>query len=126
MSNKKRTVNLKVFLKHIDPKYFFTNFAVEGSSNYAFPVILNKKNINQRNKLERIMSNHKIEFRRGNAGGGNQLRQPYLKRLVKWRIKDFKNTELVHHCGYYIGNFPELKKSKIIQICKILNQIGKS
>lgn len=126
INNKKRTENFKIFLKHINPKYFFTNFAVEGSSNYAFPVILNKKNISQRNKLERIMSKHKIEFRRGNAGGGNQLRQPYLKKLVKWRVKDFKNTELIHHCGYYIGNFPELKKSKIIQICKILNQIGKS
>ena len=24
-----------------------------------------------------------IEFRRGNAGGGNQLRQPWLKKIVK-------------------------------------------
>ena len=24
-----------------------------------------------------------IEFRRGNAGGGNQLRQPYLKSYTK-------------------------------------------
>ena len=24
-----------------------------------------------------------IEFRRGNAGGGNQLRQPYLKKYTK-------------------------------------------
>ena len=29
------------------------------------------------------METNKIEFRRGNAGGGNQLRQPYLKRFMK-------------------------------------------
>ena len=124
-NNKKRTKNLTVFLKHINPKYFFTNFNTVGSSNYAFPVILKNKNINLRNCLEKIMYNNNIEFRRGNAGGGNQLRQPYLKKIVKWNIKDFKNVELVHHCGYYIGNFPELETSKIIKICKILNKIEK-
>ncbi len=72
-----------------------------------------------------IMNKNNIEFRRGNAGGGNQLRQPYLKGIIKWNVKDFKNVELVHHCGYYIGNFPNLKKNKIIKICKILNQIEK-
>jgi CDP-6-deoxy-D-xylo-4-hexulose-3-dehydrase len=71
------------------------------------------------------MNKNNIEFRRGNAGGGNQLRQPYLKGIIKWNVKDFKNVELVHHCGYYIGNFPNLKKNKIIKICKILNQIEK-
>jgi len=124
-NNKKRTKNLTVFLKHINPKYFFTNFNTIGSSNYAFPVILKNKNIKLRNCLEKIMHENNIEFRRGNAGGGNQLRQPYLKKIVKWNIKDFKNVELVHHCGYYIGNFPELKTNKIITICKILNKIEK-
>ena len=28
-----------------------------------------------------------IEFRRGNAGGGNQLRQPYLKNYLKKKLK---------------------------------------
>ena len=124
-NNRKRTNNFKVFLKNIDPKCFFTKFNFEGSSNYAFPVILKKKNIKLRDQLEKIMIRHKIEFRRGNAGGGNQLRQPYLKKIIKWKVKDFKNVELVHHCGYYIGNFPDLRKSKIIRICKVLNKIGK-
>ena len=71
------------------------------------------------------MNKNNIEFRRGNAGGGNQLRQPYLKKIVKWKIKDFQNVELVHSCGYYIGNYPDLKKNKIIKICNILNKIKK-
>ena len=29
------------------------------------------------------MTINNIEFRRGNAGGGNQLRQPYLKKYLK-------------------------------------------
>jgi CDP-6-deoxy-D-xylo-4-hexulose-3-dehydrase len=71
------------------------------------------------------MKNNNIEFRRGNAGGGNQLRQPYLKKYVKWKIKNFKNVELVHHCGYYIGNFPGIKKKTIEKLCSILNSVKK-
>ena len=57
-------------------------------------------------------------------GGGNQLRQPYLREYVSnLKLKDFPNVEHVHHFGYYIGNFPTLKKSKIIQITTILNKI---
>ena len=61
-----------------------------------------------------FISNNKIEFRRGNAGGGNQLRQPYLKDFVKnIKIKQFKNVEKIHFFGYYIGNYPSLKTNKI-------------
>ncbi len=28
-----------------------------------------------------LLDNNEIEYRRGSAGGGNQLRQPYLKNL---------------------------------------------
>ena len=56
------------------------------------------------------MIKNKIEFRRGNAGGGNQLRQPYLKVQKKYNLKNFPNVEHVHFFGYYIGNFPSLKK----------------
>ena len=71
------------------------------------------------------MLKNKIEFRRGNAGGGNQLRQPYLKNHIKnINIKQFKNVEHIHDYGYYIGNFPELKKNKILKITNILNSIN--
>ena len=70
------------------------------------------------------MIKNKIEFRRGNAGGGNQLRQPYLKKFVRnINFKQFKNVEKIHFFGYYIGNYPSLKIKKIKQIVKILNQI---
>ena len=67
----------------------------------------------------------KIEFRRGNAGGGNQLRQPYLQSFVnKKMIKKFKNVDHIHFFGYYLGNYPSLKKEKIYKICQILNSIN--
>ena len=53
----------------------------KGTSNYAFPLILKTKNLKKRNIFERELKKQKIEFRRGNAGGGNQLRQPYLKKF---------------------------------------------
>ena len=70
------------------------------------------------------MKKNKIEFRRGNAGGGNQLRQPYLIKYIKdINLKNFKNVDHIHFFGYYIGNYPSLKKTKIKIICQILNNI---
>ena len=70
------------------------------------------------------MKKNKIEFRRGNAGGGNQLRQPYLKKFIKnIDFKKFKNVDHIHFFGYYIGNYPSLTSKKILKICKILNSI---
>ena len=30
----------------------------------------------------------------------------------------------VHNFGYYIGNYPDLKRTKIKKICDILNKIN--
>jgi CDP-6-deoxy-D-xylo-4-hexulose-3-dehydrase len=65
-----------------------------------------------------------IEFRRGSAGGGNQLRQPYLKKFVKpneW--SNFPNTEHVHFFGFYLGNYPALNHNQILELCSIINDI---
>ena len=65
-----------------------------------------------------------IDFRRGNAGGGNQLRQPYLKKQIQIKnFSKFQNVEKIHFFGYYIGNYPDLKKNKILKIVDILNDI---
>tara|TARA_X000000950_G_scaffold249940_1_gene310200 strand:- start:1228 stop:2433 length:1206 start_codon:yes stop_codon:yes gene_type:complete len=123
-NNKIRNINLKYFLKNLDDNYYQTNFILEGCSNYAFPLIMKKKNFKNRAKLENKLKEFKIEFRRGNAGGGNQLRQPYLKNIInKNMIKKFKHVDHVHFFGYYIGNYPSLKKEKILKICQILNSI---
>ncbi len=123
-NNTKRRNNFSFFLKKLDKNKYWTNFDLLGSSNYAFPIILKTNNLKKRNNFEKVLLKNKIEFRRGNAGGGNQLRQPYLKKFMKIKnFSKFKNVEKIHFFGYYIGNYPELKKSKISKIVKILNDI---
>ena len=123
-NNKIRIRNLEFFLKNINRKIFRTDFQLKGSCNYAFPLILKYKNFKFRTKLEKKMIKNGIEFRRGNAGGGNQLRQPYLKNYInKINISNFKEVDHIHFFGYYIGNYPSLTKSKILKICKILNEV---
>ena len=123
-NNSIRSKNFKLFLKLIDGKKYWKNFDIEGNSNYAFPIILRTKNIKKRDLFEKKLKEKGIEFRRGNAGGGNQLRQPYLKKFSKsLNLKKYKNVDHIHFFGYYIGNYPALKKTKIIAIVNILNNI---
>ena len=120
-----RKKNFEIFLNNLNNKFYRTNYQLRGNSNYAFPLILKKKNLKNRDLLEKIMKQNKIEFRRGNAGGGNQLRQPYLKNFIgKINYKYYKEVDHVHFYGYYIGNYPSLSKKKILDICKILNNIS--
>ncbi len=123
-NNEKRKNNLKTFLEYIDYTKFKNDFDIKGSCNYAFPLILKQKSFTLRNRLEKHLEKNKIEFRRGNAGGGNQLRQPYLQKFTKnINLKNFPNVEHIHHFGYYIGNYPSLTKKRIIQLCNIINKL---
>ena len=119
---KRRTENLMRFLKQIDPTRYRTDFKVEGSSNYAFNLILKCPDAELVERLMKVMRESGIEFRRGSAGGGNQIRQPYLKGIVP---KDhhllFPETEHVHFYGFYIGNYPDLRDEEIDELCKVLN-----
>ena len=88
----KRNNNFNFFLKRLDKSKYFTDFDLRGQSNYAFIIILQKKyrNKNFRTKFEKILENNRIEFRRGTSGGGNQMRQPYVRNILKFKEKDFK------------------------------------
>lgn len=128
-NNKLRNINHEYFLKNLDKEKYFTDFDLEGSSNYAFVIIFRKKfqKISFRNRFEDKLSKFGIEFRRGTSGGGNQLRQPYLAKFIKMEQKEinkFPNTDTIHNFGYYIGNYPTLPKLKILNICKILNSVN--
>ena len=124
-NNHVRTKNLKLFLSLLDPNKYRTDYNTTGSPNYAFPVIFKNKDFKFRERFELILKKYNIEFRRGNAGGGNQLRQPYLQDIVK--PKEYKNypaTEHIHFFGFYIGNFPDLPEEKITALCEVLNKIN--
>ena len=120
----RRTSNLNRFLKQIDPEMYRTDFKLEGSSNYAFNLILKNPDDALVERLMRRMKEAGLEFRRGSAGGGNQTRQPYLKGLIPDNFyKNFPETEHIHFYGFYIGNFPDLKNEEIDSICDIINSV---
>ena len=121
---KERNENHKLFLKLLRKDIFFTNFNLEGSSNYGLHLIMKKKNKFLFRKLLSVLKSNSIEYRIGSAGGGNQLRQPYLKNFKKkYKLYNFPNTEHMHFYSLYIGNYPKLKKEKILNLSKALNKI---
>lgn len=104
-----RTSNFEKFLSCIDQKIFKTDFESIGSSNYAFTLILKEPDFDLRGRVEKKLFEKGIEFRRGLAGGGNQLRQPYLrKKMGIVAPESLPNTDFVHHFGWYVGNYPGL------------------
>ena len=121
---KARNLNHRLFIKHLRKDIFFTDFDLKGSSNYAFQLILKKRNKKLFNKVLSVLKKNAIEYRVGSVGGGNQLRQPYLKSYnLKKNYKSLKNTEHMHFYGLYIGNYPHLEHKKIINLCKLLDKI---
>lgn len=123
-NNEKRRANLRAFLAGLDETKFFTDFEQEGSSNYAFTLVLKNPDDTLRDKVESTLRAHKVEFRRGTSGGGNQLRQPYLRRILGDAYKDFPKVNHVHFYGWYIGNYPDLDPSKIGKLTALLNSIS--
>jgi CDP-6-deoxy-D-xylo-4-hexulose-3-dehydrase len=121
--NQIRTRNLNCFLDGLDPKRYFTDFAREGSCNYAFTLVLRKPDQELWNRIEKTLRERKIEFRRGTSGGGNQLRQPFMRKLMPDEYKNYPQVNHVHFFGAYIGNYPELDASRIKSLCQLLNSI---
>ena len=121
---KLRNINHRLFIKHLRKDIFFTDFDLKGSSNYAFQLILKKRNKKLFNKVLSVLKSNSIEYRVGSVGGGNQLRQPYLKSYnFRKKYKTLKNTEHMHFYGLYIGNYPHLDHKKIINLCKLFDKI---
>lgn len=120
----KRQANYRTFLRNIDPEKYFTDFKEEGSSNYAFIILLREKYTYLYDKVISTLRTEHVEFRRGTAGGGNQTRQPYVrKRFPEINPADYKNVEYIHQYGVYTGNYPELSEDKILELCELLNNV---
>jgi CDP-6-deoxy-D-xylo-4-hexulose-3-dehydrase len=123
-NNEKRRKNFKLFLDNLDTEIYRTDFDLKGSCNYAFNLVLKEADPEFRDRVEEVMGNAGVEFRRGSSGGGNQMRQPYLKDIVKkkeWEA--YPEVEHIHFYGYYIGNYPDLEEEKILKLCELLNSV---
>jgi CDP-6-deoxy-D-xylo-4-hexulose-3-dehydrase len=122
-NNELRRRNLRLFLAQLDANKFFTEFAEEGSCNYAFTLVLREPDTALRDRIETRLRARKVEFRRGTSGGGNQLRQPYLRRLLpSEKPENYPCVEHVHFYGWYIGNYPDLEPEKILALGRLLNE----
>jgi CDP-4-dehydro-6-deoxyglucose reductase, E1 len=122
---RQRTENLLLFLDRLDPLAYWTDFAVAGSSNYALTLILKHPDAVLCEQVMRCLSAHGVEYRRGTSGGGNQVRQPYLRKLLgpdAW--KNYPRADHVHFFGFYIGNYPTLDRAKILRLCDLLNDLA--
>ena len=120
----RRTENQRQFLQSINPEAYQTDFVEEGSSNYAFNLVLKQKDDDLMARLCKALDEAGVEYRRGSAGGGNQLRQPYLKAYFgEDRGAEFPNTDHIHFYGMYIGNFPDLTASEIAEIVSVVNAV---
>ena len=121
-NNLRRSENHKLFLELIDGTRYRKDFKSEGSSNYAFNLVLRDADDALMNRLMTKLRAEGVEFRRGSAGGGNQLRQPYLRGIVPdgaW--KAYPQVDHVHFYGMYIGNFPDLSLQEVRDLCAIIN-----
>ena len=121
-----RNENLFYFLSKLDQKKYKVDFRLIGCSNYAFNIVLQPEYANK-DFVERLMHkmrDEEIEFRRGSAGGGNQLRQPYLKGIVPQdHYMKYPNTDHMHFYSFYVGNYPTLSKISIDEITNVLNRV---
>lgn len=123
---KMRNENLFYFLSKLDQKKYKVDFRLIGCSNYAFNIVLQPEYANKDfvDRLMNKMRDEEIEYRRGSAGGGNQLRQPYLKGIVPQdHYMNYPNTDYMHFYSFYIGNYPTLSKMAIDEITTVLNRV---
>ncbi len=122
--NDKRRFNCELFYKNIDPQFYRTDFRLEGSCNYAFVLVIKNHQQALLEKVKIALKEAEIEFRQGTSGGGNQLRQPYLRNYYGDKYKEFPQTDYIHFFGFYIGNYPNLETEKILKLCQLLNSLG--
>lgn len=123
-NNEVRSKNLSLFLANLDPEKYQTDFAVEGSCNYAFTLVLKHADPVLCQQVRELLQSLGVEFRRGTAGGGNQLRQPYVRRFLGRDDSHlFPCVDHVHFYGFYIGNYPDLPKESIETLCSQLNAL---
>jgi CDP-4-dehydro-6-deoxyglucose reductase, E1 len=124
-NNELRRRNLDLFLGGLDPRLYWTEFDTEGSSNYAFTLVIRDADPVFRDRVMARLTELGVEFRRGTSGGGNQLRQPYLRsRLPHLDPASFTVVDHVHFYGFYIGNYPSLDPDMIPLLCRALNELG--
>jgi CDP-6-deoxy-D-xylo-4-hexulose-3-dehydrase len=123
VNNGARTVNLRAWLDHLDTDKYRTDYTLYGSSNYALPLVLKEPDDVRMALVLSCLKALGVEYRKGTAGGGNQLRQPYARERWGELYTQFPQAEHIHHYGLYLGNYPTLEAWKIDALTEKLNAL---
>jgi len=118
-----RQDNLDTWLSNLNPSIFITGFSVQGNSNFALPLIMQGATRDKLKDVCAILEEEGVEYRLGTAGGGNQARQPYLKKFPHRISGTLAQANYIHDNALYVGNHPELTKEQIINLCNKLNNV---
>ena len=125
----KRKHNLHVWLSNLDSNKFIVDFDLDGNSNFALPLIMKPEYVDKfkvsddYSSVCDILFLEGVEYRLGTSGGGNQVRQPYLKKTNYKVVGGLKNVDYVHNNSLYIGNHTDLTDEQIINLTKKLNNV---
>lgn len=112
-----RNNNYDRFLNMLDKivdKFYLQN--ITGVSSFCLPFIFKTKE--DKVKLQKILEDNNIETRP--IIGGNLLRQPCFKKYGNY--KDFKNADIVHNNGFYIGNNQFVDENKLKWLNKLIER----
>jgi len=121
----RRVENLECWVSHLDSNRFFTDYALEGNSSFALPLILQETDKELLCRIAGVLEEVGVEYRIGTAGGGNQARQPYLREgLYEYEIVGRLDTaDHIHDYSLYVGNHTDLTREQIIDLCERINNV---
>ena len=119
----RRRENLDIWLKNLNSSKFISSFKTWGNSSFALPLIMQSAIRHKLDNVCKILEDEKVEYRVGTAGGGNQARQPYLKKFPYRVVGTLSQADYIHDYALYIGNHTDLNEEQIIDLCKKLNNV---
>jgi len=119
----RRRENLDIWLKNLDGSKFIKGFTTYGNSSFALPLVLQGAVKDKLQDICNILESEQVEYRLGTAGGGNQARQPYLKKFSYRVAGKLAKADYIHDYALYIGNHTDLTEEQIINLCKKLNNV---
>ena len=121
----RRVENMECWVSHLDSNRFFTDYALEGNSNFALPLILQETDKELLCRVAGVLEEVGVEYRLGTAGGGNQARQPYLiEGFYEYQIVGRLDTaDHIHDFSLYVGNHIDLTREQIIDLCERINNV---
>ena len=101
-------IHLEAIIKTNDELFSLDRTHLTLLSSFAIPIVCKSPSLRQ--KYLSQFSGAGVEVRPMIAG--NMQRQPFYKKYVE---KEFPlpNTDFIHDCGFYCGNYPELTESDL-------------